>query len=113
MSDRLNDESREEEKLYTDSLTSHTTASDSTTVENMSSPLGPITSRGEEPSTVSQTESQYSSNIPYLEETTQSNDTSTSSNTSTEYSVFTSHSYDTQLESQTISLAPPIPRKVL
>ena len=62
LSDRLNDDSSEEEELYTDSLTSHTTPSDSTTIENMSSPLGPITSRVEEPSTVNQTESQFSSN---------------------------------------------------
>ena len=100
LSDGLHaDESSEEEELYTDSLTSLTTASDSTTVGNLSSPLGPITSRVEEPSRVSQTESQFSSNIPYLEESTQSDNTGTSSNTSTEDSVFTNHSNDTQLES--------------
>ena len=110
LSDKLDDESNEEEELYTDSLTSHTTASDSTTIGNLSSPLGPVTSRVEEPSTVSQTESQFSSNIPYLEEITQSGNTSASSNTSTEDSVFTSHSNNTQLESQITSPAPPIPR---
>ena len=47
LSDRLNDESSEEEELYTDSLTSHTTTSDSTT----------IGSRVEDPNTLSQTES--------------------------------------------------------
>ena len=38
--------------------------------------------------------------MPYLEESTQSDNTGTSSNTSTEDCVFTSHSNDTQLESQ-------------
>ena len=66
LSDRLDDENSEEEELYTDSLTSHTTASDSTTIGNLSSPLGPVTSRVEGPTAVSQTESQFSSNMPYL-----------------------------------------------
>ena len=57
LSDRLDDESSKEEELYTDSLTSHTTASDSTRIGNLSSPLGPVTSRMEEPSAVSQTKS--------------------------------------------------------
>ena len=61
LSESLNDESSEEEELYTDSLTSYTIASDSTSIENMSSPLGPIPSRVEELSTVSQTESPFSS----------------------------------------------------
>ena len=98
MSDRIDaDESSEEEELYTDSLTSHTTATESTTIGTLSSPLGPITFGVEEPSTISQTESQFSSNIPYLEETIQSD------NASTEDSVLTSHSYnvdDAQHESQ-------------
>ena len=55
-------------EVYTDPLTSHTSATDSTTVGDLSFPLGPITSRAEEPSTVSQTESQFSPNMPYLEE---------------------------------------------
>ena len=57
LSDRLHSEdSSEEEELYTDSLTSHTRASDST-IGNLSSPLGPISSRVEEPNTISKTES--------------------------------------------------------
>ena len=111
VSDRLDDESSEEEELYTGSLTFHTIASDSTTIGNLSCPLGPVTSRVEEPSAISQTESQFSSNMPYLEETTQSGNTSASSNASTQDSVFTSHSNDTQLESQITSPAPPIPRR--
>ena len=55
LSDRLDDESSEEEELYTDSLTSHNTASNSITIGNLSSPLGPVTSRVEEPSAISET----------------------------------------------------------
>ena len=67
LSDRIDaDESGEEEELYTDYLTSHTTAKDSTTIGNLSSPLGPITSRVIEPSIVSETESQFSPSMPYL-----------------------------------------------
>ena len=55
LSDRLHSEdSSEEEELYTDSLTSHTTASD-TTIGNLSSLLGPISSRVEDPNTISKT----------------------------------------------------------
>ena len=47
--------------------------------------------------------------MPYLEESTQSDNTG---NTSTSNNgVFTSHSNDTQLESQIISPTPPIPRR--
>ena len=58
-----------DEEVYTDSLTSHTTASDST-IENLTSPLGPISSRVEDPKIDSKTESQFSSSMPYLEEST-------------------------------------------
>ena len=112
MSDKLDaDESSEEEELYTHSLTSHTTVSDSTTIGNLSSPLGPITSGVQEPSTVSQTGSQFSSNMPYLKESAPSDNIGTSSNTSTEGSVFTSHSNDAKLGSQITSPASPIPRR--
>ena len=47
LSDRLySEDSSEEEELYTDSLTCHITASDSK-IGNLSSPLGPISSRVE------------------------------------------------------------------
>ena len=109
MSDRIDaDESSEEEELYTDSLNSHTTATDSTTIGNVSCPLGPIASRVEDPSIVSQNESQFSPSMPYLWETIQSD------NTSTQDRVFTHHSnnlHDTQHESQITSPAPPIPRR--
>ena len=55
LSDMLHgEESSEEEELYTDSLTSHTTASD-TTIGILSSPLGPTSSRVEDPSAISKT----------------------------------------------------------
>ena len=106
----LDGESSEEEELYTDCLNSHTTASDSTTIGNLSSPLDPTSSRVEDFSTVSQTESQFNSNMPYLEEITPSENTNTSNHTSIEVSVFVSESSDTT-QSQTTSLALPIPSR--
>ena len=58
-----------DEEIYTDSLTSHTTASDST-IGNLTSPLGPLLSRVEGPKVDSKTESQFSSSMPYLEDST-------------------------------------------
>ena len=55
LSDMLHsEESSDEEGLYTDFLTYHTTASDST-VGNLSSPLGPISSRVEDSNVISKT----------------------------------------------------------
>ena len=70
----------EEEELYTDSLTSHTTASD-TTIGNLTFPHGPISFRVEEPSA---TESQFSSNMPYLEDSTASESSPSNNHASTE-----------------------------
>ena len=68
LSDMLHsEESSEEEELYTDSLTSHTTASDRT-IGKLSFPLGHISSRVEESHAISKTESQFSSSMPYLED---------------------------------------------
>ena len=58
-----------DDEVYTDSLTSHTIASDST-IGNVTSPLGPLLSRVEGPKTDSKTESQFSSSMPYLEDST-------------------------------------------
>ena len=58
-----------DDEVYTDSLTSHTTASDST-IGNLTSPLGPLLSRVEGPKADSKTESQFSSSMPYLEDST-------------------------------------------
>ena len=54
---------------FIQTLTSHTTASNST-IGNLTFPLGPISSRMEEPKIDSKTESQFSSSMPYLEEST-------------------------------------------
>ena len=54
-----------EDEVYTDSLTSHTTASDSTT-NNLTSFLEPSLL----PKAISKTESQFSSSMPYLEGST-------------------------------------------
>ena len=88
LSERLHSEdSSEEEELYTDSLTSHTTTSDST-IGNLFSPLGPISSRVEEYNTISKTESQFSFNMPYLEDSTPLAVSSSDSHASTDNSVF-------------------------
>ena len=110
LSDLLGGESSKEEELYMDSLTSNIIASDSTTIGNFSCSPDPTPSRVEDPSTVSQTESQFGSNMPYLEETTPSENTSTSNDASTEDSAFVRQSNDTT-PSQTTSPAPPIPRR--
>ena len=83
-----------DDEVYTDCLTSHTTASDST-IGNLTSPLGPI-SRVEDPKIDSKTESQFSSSMPYLEESTpliDNNDTPSAINVSDSHdSVFISDS---------------------
>ena len=58
-----------DDEVYTDSLTSHPTASDST-IENLTSSLEPSLSRVEAPKVISKTESQFSSSMPYLEDST-------------------------------------------
>ena len=83
-----NEESSEEEEFYIDSPTSHTTASD-TTIGKLSSPLGHISSRVEEPSA---TESQFSPNMPCLEDSTPSETSPSSNHASTDDSVFVSKS---------------------
>ena len=65
----LSEDSSEEDEVYTDSLTSHTTASDST-IGNLTSSLGPMSFRVGEPNIVSKIESQFSSSMPYLEDST-------------------------------------------
>ena len=58
-----------DEEIYADSLTPHTTASD-LTIGNLTSPLGPLLSRVEGPKVDSKTESQFSSSMPYTEDST-------------------------------------------
>ena len=108
--DRLfSEDSSEEEEVYTDSLTSHTRASDST-IGNMSSSLGPISSRVEEPNTLSKTESQFSSSMPYLEDSTPLVVSSSDSHASTDDSVFVSDSGN-NVSSPISSPVTPIPRR--
>ena len=58
-----------DDEVYTDSITSHTTASDST-IGNLTFPLGSLLSRVEGPKADSKTESQFSASMPYLEDST-------------------------------------------
>ena len=110
LSDRLlSEDSSEEEEVCTESLTSHTTASDST-IGNLSSPLGPISSRVEEPNTISKTESQFSSNMPYLEDSIPVVVSSSDSHASTDDSVFVTDSSN-NISSPISSPVAPIPRR--
>ena len=103
------EENSDEEELYSDSLTSHTTASDST-IGNLSSPLGPISSRVEDSNAISKTES---SNMPYLKDSTPSEISPSSNHTSTDYSVFVteSHNKSNHTSNPISSPAPPLPRR--
>ena len=110
----LSEDSSEEDEVYTDS---HTTASDSI-IDNLTSSLGPISSRVEEPIIVSKTESQFSSSMSYLEDSTplvvedstplvvSSND----SHASADDSVFVSDSSN-DVSSPISSPVTPIPRQ--
>ena len=103
----------DDNEVYTDSPTPHTTASHST-IGNLTSPLGPISSRVEEPKIDSKTESQFSSSMPYLEERTpliDDNSTSSVINTSDSHdSVFVSDS-SPDISSPISSPIAPIPRR--
>ena len=109
----LSEDSSEEDEVYTDSLTSHTTASDFTT-GNITSSLGPFSSRVEECNIVSKTESQFSSSMPYLEDSTpliDDNSTPSVINTSDSHdSVFVSDSSH-DVSSPISSPVAPIPRR--
>ena len=96
-------------KRYIQTLTSHTTVSD-TTIGNLSSPLGPISSRVEEPNTISKTESQFSSNMSYLEDSTPLVVSSSDSHASTDDSVFVTDSRN-NVSSPISSPVAPIPRR--
>ena len=113
----LSEDSSEEDEVYTDSLTIHTTASDST-IGNLTSSLGPISSRVEEPNILSKTESQFSSSMPYLEDSTPLVDNNSTplivnlsdSHASADDSVFVSDSSD-DVSSPISSPVSPIPRR--
>ena len=63
------DEDGSEEEMYTDSLTSHTTASHSTSADLLTSTASAVEDISSKPPSV--TESQFSSIMPYLEESNQ------------------------------------------
>ena len=113
----LHEDSSEEDEVYTDSLTSHTTASDST-IGNLTSSLGPISSRVEDPNIVSKTESQFSSSMPYIEDRTPLVDdnitplvvNASDSHASADDSVFVSDSSN-DVSSPISSPVVPIPRR--
>ena len=105
----ISEDSSEEDEAYTDFLTSHTTASDST-IGNLTSSLGPISSRVEEPNIVSKTESQFSSSLPYLEDSTPLVVSSGDSHASADDSVFVSDSSN-NVSSPISSPVAPIPRR--
>ena len=67
------DEDSGEEEMYRDSLTSHTTASDSTPADLLTSTASAVEDISSIPPSV--TESQFSTLMPYLEESTQPDQT--------------------------------------
>ena len=67
------DEDSSEEEMYTDSLTSHTTASGSTTADLLTSTASAVKDISNIPHSL--TESQFSTVMPYLEESTQPDQT--------------------------------------
>ena len=106
-----------DDEVYTDSLTSHTTASDSTT-NNLTSLLEPSLL----PKAISKTESQFSSSMPYLEGNTSTTPStpsidsvkpsSTTASDRPDDSVFASDpSSETQHEASSPELPMPIPRR--
>ena len=105
---------RSDDEVYTDSLTSHTTASDSTT-NNLTSLLEPSLL----PKAISKTESQFSSSMPYLEGNTSTTPStplidsakpsSTTASDRPDDSVFTS---DPSSESQHEASSPELPRPI-
>ena len=106
-----------DDEVYTDSLTSHTTASDSTT-NNLTSLLEPSLL----PKAISKTESQFSSSMPYLEGNTcttpstpsidSAKPSSTTASDRPDVSVFASDpSSETQHEASSPELPMPIPRR--
>ena len=106
-----------DDEVYRDSLTSHTTTSDSTT-NNLTSLLEPSLL----PTAISRTESQFSSSIPYLEGNTSTTPStpsidsikpsSTTVSNRPNDSVFASDpSSETQHEASSPELPMPIPRR--
>ena len=101
------DEDSSEDELYTDSFTSHTTASGSTTADPLTSNASALKDNSSiQPLNVSPTESQFTHEIPYLE-STQSHQTTDSVFIQQPSSLDPSSSQD----SITTSPQPPTPRR--
>ena len=97
------DEDGSEEEMYTDSLTSQTTASDSTSVDLLTSTASAVEDSNYVPP--SATESQFSSIMPYLEESTQPGQTQDS--VFTEQSDQSSQQVNDFISSVTMPSSPP------
>ena len=96
------DEDSGEEEMYTDSLASHITASDCTLADLLTSTASAVEDVSNRPPSV--TESQYSTVMPYLEESTQTDQTHNS--------VFTdqpSQQYSDSVTHETLPTSPPEP----
>ena len=103
------DEDSSEEEVYTDSLTSHTTASDSTTADILTSTASAVENNSNvQPLNLSPTESQFSPDMPYLEGSTQP-DLTTDSVLIQQPS--NSDSSDNSQSTITSSPVPPAPRR--
>ena len=94
--------------MYTDSFTSHTTASDSTTADLLTSSASAVEdSRHVQPLNISPTESQLTPDMPYLEGSTQPDQTTDS--------VFTPQPNESDSSNSQSSIpsspVPPAPRK--
>ena len=73
------DEDSSEDEVYTDSFTSHTTASGLTTADLLTSSASAVEDNGHvQPLDISSTESQFTPNMPYLEGSTQPDQTTDS-----------------------------------
>ena len=100
------DEDRSEDELYTDSFTSHTTASGSTTADPLTSNASALEDNSSvQPLNVSPTESQFTPGMPYLE-STQSDQTTNSVLIQQPCSLDPSSSQDS-----ITSPVPPAPRR--
>ena len=101
------DEDSSEDEVYTDSFTSHTTASGSTTADPLTSSASVLEDNSSvQPLNVSPTESQFTSEMPYVG-STQSDQTSDSVFIQQPSSLDSSSSQN----SITISPVPPAPRR--
>ena len=99
------DEDSSEEEVYTDSLKSHTTASDSTTADILTSTADAVEDNSNvQPLSLSQTESQLIPDIPYHEGSTQPNLT-----TDSVFIQQCSDSDSSDNSQSTITLSPPMP----